>query len=97
MSTVSVPTQASFDAVLDGSIRMDPFPDNGFIVNPAIPLSLSTQDSLFSTLGWERLLGKLATMFFLFPSQPVGGIRAAVVPTDVRLPAVAGWLGRGSG
>jgi len=83
MSTVSVPTQASFDAVLDGSIRMDPFPDNGFIVNPAIPLSLSTQDSLFSTLGWERLLGKLVTMFFLFPSQPVGGIRAAVVPTDV--------------
>jgi len=84
LSSAPVPTLTDFNDCLDGPIRMHPFPDNGFIVNlPPIGLTLSVTDSLFATLGWERLLAKLMTMAFLFQSQPVGGIRAAVAPTDV--------------
>jgi hypothetical protein len=92
LSAASVPVRADFDACLDGAIRMDPFPDNGFVVNPPIPMTLSVQDSLFTTLGWERLLGSLVTLNFLFPNQPVGGIRTAVAPVDVP-PASRGGMG----
>jgi hypothetical protein len=83
LSTATPPTMADFTGCLDGPVTMDPFPDSGFVVNPAITFALAPSESLFTTLGWERLLTKLTLMGFLFASQPVGGIRMAVAPTDV--------------
>ena len=82
LSTASMPTMVDFMGDLDGPVRMHPFPAGGFVVNPPLTWPLAAQDSLFSTLGWERAVARLATMFFLFPSQPVGGIRMAIAPAD---------------
>jgi hypothetical protein len=97
LSSAPLPSRADFDHCLTGPIKMHPFHDNGFIVHPEITLTLSTGDSLFLTAPpplqlrpWERLMAKLATMAFLYPSQPVGGIRAAVAPRDAPPPRLGG-------
>jgi hypothetical protein len=60
--------------------------ETGFIVNP--PLTLTTQlgRDLTSAIGWNLLIMDLATMVFIFPSTPVGGIRTALVPANAAFP-----------
>jgi hypothetical protein len=76
------PTMASFFGNLAGPAARQPFPLAGFVVNPPILVTLAPLDSLTTLLSWERLVARMATTIFLFPSAPVGGIRAGVVPSD---------------
>jgi hypothetical protein len=79
------PTVAQFFTSARGSISRYPIADAGFIVNPPIPYSTTSFGrvrDLTSAIDWGFLLTELATMIFLFPTTPVGGIRAGVVPLD---------------
>jgi hypothetical protein len=81
------PTMADFTANFTGfggPTRAHPFRPlpGGFTVNPPLSMTLSPAENLRTGLEWSELVAKIATMFFLFPSTPVGGIRAAIVPGD---------------
>jgi hypothetical protein len=80
------PTMADVGATLLGPARAHPFPENGFSVNPPLALLLSQAESLYGPLAFPRLSLKLATMIFLFPSTPVGGIRFGIIQQDSRYP-----------
>ena len=80
------PTMADFYACLAGPAEAHPFPENGFIINPALPLTLSGAEALSSNANWYWLLVRLQTNTFLFASQPVGGVRMAIVPNDSSYP-----------
>jgi hypothetical protein len=83
-SASPTPTMADFFATFQGPARAHPF--SAFTVNPPISLVLGPLDSLTVWSSWERLIAKLTTMIFLFPSTPVGGIRAAIAPNDTSYP-----------
>jgi hypothetical protein len=81
-STSATPTMPDFFDNLTGPARRQPFPENGFIVNPPIRVTLGAIDSLKLPTAWERLVAGMATTIFLFPSTPVGGIRSGITPSD---------------
>jgi IPT/TIG domain len=88
-SASPAPTLASFFANLNGPggpARALPFLAGGFSVNPALSMTLGPAENLAIGLAWSLVVGKIATMIFLFPSTPVGGIRAGVVPSDPAYP-----------
>jgi hypothetical protein len=88
-SASPAPTLANFFANLNGfggPARAHPFTAGGFAVNPALTLTLSPAENLAVGLVWSVLVAKIATMIFLFPSTPVGGIRTGIVPNDTAYP-----------
>ncbi len=89
LTTGTPATITDFFANLAGPHELQPFPEVGFVVNPPISVTLSPTDSLTVWSGWERFILRWATTFFLFPSQPVGGIRTGVVTNDAAYP----WAG----
>jgi IPT/TIG domain len=79
------PTMTDFFADLTGfggPARAHPFPAGGFAVNPPLSMTLSPAENLRVGLVWSVLIARIATMIFLFPSTPVGGIRTGIVPSD---------------
>ncbi len=81
------PTMAAFTANVTGfggPTRAQPFRPlpGGFTVNPPLSMTLSPAENLRIGLIWSVPVAKIATTFFLFPSTPVGGIKAAIVPGD---------------
>lgn len=88
-STSATPTMTDFFDNLLGPARRQPFPESGFIVNPPILVTLSPIESLKLWSSWERLVARMATTIFLFPSTPVGGIRSGIAPSDSAYP----WAG----
>jgi hypothetical protein len=89
------PTMSDFYACLDGPVRAHPFPDNGFTINPPLSHTLPAGESLYVGAEWQWLAMRLSTMIFLFPSQPVGGLRMAITPNDGRFPWGGMTLPRG--
>ncbi len=85
------PTLPDFFASFMGPAHLQPFPEDGFTIHPAIPITLSPVEALTGFLSWQRLVARLCTMVFLFPSTPVGGVRAGMVPADPLYP----WGGMG--
>jgi hypothetical protein len=88
-SASPAPTMANFFANLTGfggPARAHPFPAGGFTVNPPLTMTLSSAENLKVGLVWSLLVTKIATMIFLFPSTPVGGIRTGIVPSDGSYP-----------
>ena len=88
-STRPAPTMADLYTCLTGPAEIHPFPDNGFIVNPALPFTLSGPEKLSVSANWSWLVMRLQSMSFLFASQPVGGVRIGIVPNDSSYP----WTG----
>jgi hypothetical protein len=82
------PTLAQYNTSLAGARSRYPIADDGFIVNPALAYTTwmppGFPRDLTGTFGWGLLLTDLATMIFIFPSTPVGGIRTGLVPNDPR-------------
>jgi hypothetical protein len=79
------PTLAQFFTSLRGAIVRFGISDSGFIVNPPQMYSTVRGPSirpLTQALGWSLMLMDLATLIFVFPQSPVGGIRAGLVPTS---------------
>jgi hypothetical protein len=88
-SSSPAPTMADLFTTLMGPMgpaTAHPFPENGFVLNPTLPITLSGAEALSSNANWYWLLVKLQTNTFLFASQPVGGVRMAVVPNDSAYP-----------
>lgn len=85
-SASPAPTMADFYTCLSGPAEAHPFPENGFIVNPALAFTLSGAEALSRSANWYWLVVRVQTMIFLFSSQPVGGVRFAVVPSDSAYP-----------
>src|SRR5439155_1499241 len=85
-SSSPAPTMAHFFTSISGPARRQPFPQNGFIINPPLSMSLSQLESLKFGPAWWALVAKITTMIFLFPSTSVGGIRAGIVPSDSSYP-----------
>jgi hypothetical protein len=88
-STSPTPTLANFFANFNGvagPAHAQPFQQGGFTVNPALTMTLSGAESLKSGINWSWVAARLATMIFLFPSTPVGGIRSGIVPSDGAYP-----------
>jgi hypothetical protein len=85
-STSPPPTMTDFYTCLSGPAEAHPFTENGFIVNPPLPFTLSGPEKLSSGANWNWLLLRIQTNTFLFASQPVGGVRMAVVPNDSAYP-----------
>jgi hypothetical protein len=85
-STSPSPTMADFFQNLTGPITVHPFPENGFVINPPIPMTLFFTESLKIGLNWTSLILRISTMAFIFPNTPVGGIRSGVVPNDGAYP-----------
>jgi hypothetical protein len=83
------PTMADLFTCLTGPAQNHPFPDNSFIVNPALPFTLSGPEKLSVSVNWSWLVMRLQSMSFLFASQPVGGVRIGIVPNDPSYP----WTG----
>jgi hypothetical protein len=84
-SASPTPTLTDFFANFNdpaGPAHAQPFPQGGFTINPALSFTLSPAENLSVGLVWSYLVTKIATMIFLFPSTPVGGIRSAIVPGD---------------
>jgi hypothetical protein len=81
-SALPTPTMGGFYSCLAGPESAHPFPDNGFTINPPLAHTLAAAESLRVPANWTWLVMRLSTMLFLFPSQPVGGVRMAVVPPD---------------
>jgi hypothetical protein len=75
------PREPAILATLQGPMDAHPFAEfpAGFTINPFLNMTLGASESLFGPLAWQRLIAKFATMIFLFPSQPVGGIRLGIV------------------
>ena len=92
-STSPTPTMADFFATLQGPARMQPFPENGFTVNPPIPLLLGP-GALTNDISWFTATMNLAIAPFLFSSTPVGGLRVGIIPNDGRYTR-CGWSFRG--
>jgi hypothetical protein len=88
-STSVTPTMTDFFDNLLGPAQRQPFPESGFIVNPPILVTLTPAESLKLWSSWERLVARMATTVFLFPSTPVGGIRSGIAPSDSAYP----WAG----
>jgi hypothetical protein len=78
----AAPPFTAYLASLQGARTRYPVAETGFIVNP--PLTLTTQQNrdLTTVIGWNLLVMDLATIIFIFPSTPVGGIRTALVPAN---------------
>jgi hypothetical protein len=72
-----------------GPARAHPFPQNGFTFHPPMAMTLGSAESLAFGPAWWWVVAKIATTIFIFPSTPVGGIRAGVVPNDGGYP----WAG----
>lgn len=89
-SASPAPTMADFYSCLTGPAEAHPFPENGFIVNPALAFTLSGAEALSRSENWSSLLVRIQINTFLFASQPVGGVRMAIVPSD---PAAYPWGG----
>ncbi len=88
-STGATPTMADFFADFNdpaGPAHAQPFRDGGFTVNPPLSFTLGSLESLKSGLNWSLLVARIATMIFLFPKTPVGGIRSGIVPSDGSFP-----------
>lgn len=85
-STSPAPTMTDFFNSLMGPHSAQPFPENGFVINPPILMMLSPVENLKIGIVWTHLIVKVTTMIFLFPSTPVGGIRAGMVPNDSAYP-----------
>ena len=88
-SASPAPTMADFFADFTGfggPARAQPFPASGFAVNPPLTMTLGPTENLQIGLVWSLLVAKIATMIFLFPSTPVGGIRTGIVPSDGSYP-----------
>jgi hypothetical protein len=85
-STSPAPTLADFFVSLSGPSGAQPFPVNGFIINPPISLILSPLENLKNDYVWSVLIARISTMMFLFPTTKVGGIRAGMVPNDSSYP-----------
>jgi hypothetical protein len=81
-STSPAPTMADFFACLTGPAEAHPFSEDGFIINPALPFTLSGAESLSVAVNWMWVVMRLQSMSFLFASQPVGGVRLGIVPND---------------
>lgn len=88
-SASPAPTMADFYTCLTGPAEAHPFPENGFIVNPELPVTLSGAEALRRSENWNWLLVGIQINTFLFASQPVGGVRMAIVPNDSAYP----WSG----
>jgi len=72
-----------------GPARAHPFPQSGFTFHPSLAMTLGAAESLAFGPAWWWVVAKIATTIFIFPSTPVGGIRAGVVPSDGGYP----WAG----
>lgn len=82
-SASPAPTLADFFANLMGAAgpaHAQPF--SGFTINPEIPWTLSSAESLQSGINWSWLVTRITTASFLFSKTPVGGIRSGIVPAD---------------
>lgn len=86
VSASPAPTMADFFTCLTGPAEAHPFPENGFIINPALSFTLSGTENLSVGDNWSWLVMRLQTMSFLFASQPVGGVRMGIVPNDTNYP-----------
>ena len=86
--TVAQPTLAGLMAAMAGPAEQQPFPQGGMTFNPPIAFGLAAWESLTPGvfLSWQRLVARLSTMIFLFPSTPVGGIRVGAVPAEPTYP-----------
>ena len=89
-SALPTPTMGGFYSCLAGPESAHPFPDNGFTINPPLAHTLAAAESLRVPANWTWLVMRLSTMLFLFPSQPVAGVRMAVVP-PIRRSTGAAW------
>jgi hypothetical protein len=69
-------------AALQGARTRLPIAEGGFTEHPALPMATLSIEDLTSTIGWGLLVTRLATIVFIFPNQPVGGIRSALVPSN---------------
>jgi hypothetical protein len=86
-STSPAPTMMDFLRCLSGPAQAHPFPDNGFTINmPPLAFTLSGAERLSIDANWSWLVARIQTMSFLFASQPVGGVRMAIVPNDTGYP-----------
>lgn len=85
-STSPAPTIADFAACLTGPAQAHPFADNGFIIHPALQITLSGAERLSVGANWTWLVMRMQTMVFLFGSQPTGGVRMGIVPRDTSYP-----------
>jgi len=85
-STSPAPTMADLFTSLTGPAGAHPFPENGFVLNPALNWTLGPLENLKSGIIWSLLIAKIAATFFIFPSTPVGGIRIGMVPNDPLYP-----------
>jgi hypothetical protein len=81
-SASPAPTMADLYVCLTGPADAHPFPENGFILNPVLPFTLSGAEKLSVSANWSWLVMRLQSMSFLFASQPVGGVRVGIVPND---------------
>jgi hypothetical protein len=88
-SASPAPTMADFFTCLTGPASAHPFAENGFTINPPQAFTLAGVESLHSDANWSWVVARISTMAFLFSSQPVGGVRMAIVPRDPAYP----WLG----
>ena len=88
-SASPAPTMADLYTCLTGPAESHPFPENGFIINPALPFTLSGAEKLSVSANWSWLVMRLQSNSFLFASQPVGGVRIGIVPNDSSYP----WTG----
>jgi IPT/TIG domain len=71
-----------FATSLAGARTRLPIATTGFTVHPALPAATQSIEDLTTQFGWGLLVTRLATIVFIFPSQPVGGIRSAIVPNN---------------
>lgn len=85
-STSPAPVMSDLFASLMGPRSSQPFPENGFVINPPFLMTLSAAENLKVGLVWTYLIVKITTMTFIFPSTPVGGIRSGMVPRDSSYP-----------
>lgn len=71
-----------FATSLAGARTRLPIAQTGFTVHPALAAGTQSLEDLTTQFGWGVLVTRLAAMVFIFPSQPVGGIRSAIVPNN---------------
>jgi hypothetical protein len=76
------PTMADFYSCLEGPRAAHPLSENGLVINPPLSVDLFGARGLQSENNWHWLVMSLQTMTLLFASQPVGGVRMAIVPPD---------------
>lgn len=83
---LAAPSLAAFNASLQEARKRYPLAEDAYVVHP--PITIAASDAfgnpynLAGAFDWGRLLFDIATMVFLFPSTPTGGVRAGLVPRN---------------